>query len=110
MSKAHFPHWRYVALHLEGTPVSRRALQSAIGKAARTQGVPDDDLPHLTRFQWPHAIVRVHHHQLDAARTWLPAITAVHQEGRSVALRVQTLSTSGTIKALTDRLGVLKQR
>lgn len=109
MSKAHDPHWRYVALELDGPrPVSRRSLQNAIVGRARREGV--SDAPQLTRYAWPHAIVKVHHHALAAARAWLGRIDFAVEGEQKVPLRVRTLSSSGTIKALTDRLGILQER
>lgn len=111
MSKAHFPHWRYIAFRVRGDrAVSRRAMQNAVTGRSRKEGVADDDLPRLTRYAWPHGIVRVHHHRLAAARDWLPRITWAVQEGQKVPLRLDTLSASGTIKSLTDRLGILRER
>ena len=110
MSKAHMPHWRYVALRLHSErPPSRRALQTALTAAARAAGVPEDRLPELTRFEWPHAIVRFRHMDVAAGRAWLPLLREV-RDGGAVAVRLETLSTSGTIKSLTDRLGILAKR
>jgi RNase P/RNase MRP subunit POP5 len=110
VSKAPDPHWRYVALRLEcPRPVSRRAVQNALTGAGRQHGVVDEWLPQLTRFGWPHAIVRMHHHQLAAAREWLPKVDFV-VEGDKLPFSVATLSSSGTIKTLTDRLGLLAER
>ncbi len=110
MSKAHDPHWRYIALQLAGPrPISRRSLQNALLGRARKEDIADALAPQLTRFEWPHAIVRVHHHQLAAAREWLPRIDFA-VEGDKTPLAVETLSASGTIKTLTDRLGILKER
>ncbi len=103
MSKAHDPHWRYVAIHMTGTGCSRSALGSAVKAAAKHGGV-EGDLPQLTRFAWPHAIVKMHHHQLEGSKQWLPGLRAPGVDGAN------TLSASGTIKALTDRLGILQER
>lgn len=110
MSKAHDPHRRYVALRLAGPqPPSRRALQNALLGRARREGVADEDAPQLTRYEWPHAIVRVDHTHLDHARQWLPRVDFAVHDGQKVPLHVQTLLSSGTIKTLTDRLGVLRR-
>lgn len=103
MSKAHDPHWRYVAVRLTGTGCSRSALGSAIKAAAKAASV-EGDLPQLTRFEWPHAIVKMHHFQLADSRNWLPALRAPGIES------VATLSASGTIRTLTDRLDILQER
>lgn len=111
MSKAHDPHWRYVAFRLDGDrPIGRPALVNAIKGRFRKLGWPDDDLPHLTRFEWPHAIVKVHHHRLAEAREGFPRMDWAIEGGTKVTFRVETLSASGTIKTLTDRLGILRQR
>lgn len=111
MSKAHDPHWRYVAFRLHGeAPLSRRAVQNAVLGRARREGVPDDEAPQLTRYEWPHAIVRVHHFHLAAVREWLPRITWAVEAAARVPVTVETLSSSGTIRALTRRLGVLQER
>lgn len=106
MSKAHFAHYRYVAVEMTGNAPSRRALQNAIGKAGKRQNIPDERRPQVTRFAWPHAILRFEHHDVDAAREWLGTLEQT-QDG---PIAVRTLSTSGTIKSLTDRLGILTRR
>ncbi len=111
MSKAHDPHWRYVAIKLSGeTRLSRRTVSNAILGRARREDIPDDEAPQLTRYEWPHAIVRVHHYRLADAREWLPRITWAVEAATKVPLTVETLSSSGTIKALTTRIGVLTER
>lgn len=110
MSKAHDPHWRYIALRLDGDrAVSRRSLQNALLGRARKEDVADADAPQLTRYAWPHAIVKVHHHQMARARDWLPRVDFA-VDGDRVALTVQTLGASGTIRSLTERLGILDER
>lgn len=110
MSKAHDPHWRYVAFRLEGRPVSRRALQNALKGTARRHGVPEEHLPQLTRYAWPHAITRIDHRHLEDLRALLPRIQWAIEGDERVALAVETLSSSGTIAALTRRLGILEER
>ncbi len=111
MSKAHDPHWRYVAFRIDAeTPLSRRAVGNAILGRARREDVPDDEAPQLTRYAWPHGIVRVPHHQLAAARDWLPRVTFAVEAGTKIPLTLETLSSSGTLKALTTRLGILTER
>jgi len=111
VSKAHDPHWRYVAIRISGeTRLSRRAVSNAILGRARREEIPDDEAPQLTRYEWPHAVVRVHHFRLDAARAWLPSITWAVEAAAKVPITVETLSSSGTIKALTTRLGILTDR
>ncbi len=110
MSKAHDPHWRYIALSLSGGPATRRSLQNAVLGRARKEGIPDDQAPQLTRFEWPHAIVKVHHHRLIEAREWLPRVAFVVEAGSKLPLGVATMKSSGTIRSLTDRLGILQER
>lgn len=110
MSKAHDPHWRYVAFRMEGATVTRRALGNAIKGIFRKAGWPDEELPQLTRFHWPHAIVKVHHFRLAETRELLPTVTWAVEAAAKVAFTTETLSSSGTIKSLTDRLGILQDR
>ncbi len=110
MSKAHDPHWRYIALALGGGPATRRGLQNAVLGRARKEGVPDDEAPQLTRFAWPHAIVKVHHHRLAEARDWLPRVAFVVEGGEKLPITVATMKSSGTIRTLTDKLGILQER
>ncbi len=110
MSKAHDPHWRYIALALTGGPATRRSLQNAVLGRARKEGIPDDQAPQLTRFEWPHAIVKVHHHRLIEACEWLPRVSFVVEAGAKLPLGVATMKASGTIRSLTARLGILQER
>jgi RNase P/RNase MRP subunit POP5 len=104
MSKVSMPRPRYVAVRLEGpTPLPRRAVADLVRDAARRQGWERGMEPQLTRYEWPHAIVRVDHTLVAQARALLAAL------GRH-GLPATTLSTSGTLKALTGRLGILQER
>lgn len=107
MSKISMDRPRYVAFRIVGPePVSRRAAGQAILAAARGEGWPADAAPQLTRYAFPHGIVRVSHEHLAAVRRLLPAVAAMG----GATVRVETLGTSGTLLALTSRLGVLSQR
>lgn len=111
MSKVSMPRPRYVAFELKaGTPVSRRAFANALKGRARHEGWADADGPHLTRYAFPHGIVRVEHSRAAACRALLAAVTWAVEGGARVEVEVRTLSTSGTLKALTTRVGVLKER
>lgn len=111
MSKAHDPHWRYVAFRADGaTGVSRRAMQNAILGRFRSLGWSDGDVPKLTRYEWPHGIVRVDHRRLADCRAALPRMDWAVEGRDKLVFRVTTLSSSGTLKALTDRIGLLRQR
>lgn len=111
MSKVSMPRPRYVAFRLAGdTPVSRRTFANALKGRAREQGWPDAAAPQLTRYAWPHGIVRVEHTDAGRTRDLLAGITWAVEGNARVALTVETLSTSGTLKALTERVGVLKER
>jgi RNase P/RNase MRP subunit POP5 len=111
MSKVSMPRPRYVAFELKAaSPVSRRAFANALKGRARHEGWPDADGPHLTRYAFPHGIVRVEHSRAAACRALLEAVTWAVEGGARADFTVRTLSTSGTLKALTDRVGVLRER
>jgi RNase P/RNase MRP subunit POP5 len=111
MSKVSMPRPRYLAFEVKaGAPVSRRAFGNALKGRARQEGWPDADGPHLTRYAFPHGIVRVEHTRAADCRALLAAVTWAVEGGARVELSVRTLSTSGTLKALTERVGVLKER
>lgn len=111
MSKVAMPRPRYVAFRMAAaTPLSRRAFANALKGRARHEGWPDADGPHLTRYGWPHGIVRVEHTHLAKCRQLLAAITWATEGGARVEVAVESLSTSGTLKALTERVGVLAER
>ena len=111
MSKVSMPRPRYVAVQLDAAkPLSRKAFANAVKGRARHDGWSDADAPVLTRFAWPHAIVRVEHTHAAKARALLGAITWVVEGEAKVPLTVTPLSTSGTLSALTERLGVLQKR
>ena len=99
------PRPRYVAFRIDGPrPLQRRAVGNALRAASK--GWPEGTAPQLTRYEWPHGIVRVEHTHQGAARKLLAGITQVEAD----AVQVETLSTSGTLKALTERIGVLTKR
>ena len=111
MSKVSMPRPRYVAFEAKAAaPVSRRAFANALKGRARHEGWADADGPHLTRYAFPHGIVRVEHTRAAACRALLAGVTWAVEGGARVELAVVPLSTSGTLKALTDRVGVLKER
>lgn len=105
MSKVSMPRPRYIAFRIDAAaPVSRRGVGNALRAASK--GWPEEQAPKLTRYEWPHGIVRVEHTGQAAARKLLAGLTAM--DGAPV--KVETLSASGTLKALTTRLGVLTKR
>ncbi|MHB1262302.1 MAG: hypothetical protein ACYC2H_11375 [Thermoplasmatota archaeon] len=111
MSKISMPRPRYLAFEVKAaSPVSRRAFANALKGRARHEGWSDADGPHLTRYAFPHGIVRVEHTRAAACRTLLAGLTWAVEGAARIELSVRTLSTSGTLKALTDRVGVLKER
>ena|SRR5688572_20511925 len=111
MSKVSMPRPRYVAFQMAGAqPVSRRAFANALRGRARHEGWADADGPHLTRYAWPHGIVRVEHTHLARCRALLPGVTWAMEGGARVEIAVETLSSSGTLKALAGRVGVLRGR
>ena len=111
MSKVSMPRPRYLAFEVKAaSPVSRRAFSNALKGRARHEGWSDADGPHLTRYAFPHGIVRVEHTRAAACRTLLAGLTWAVEGAARVELSVRTTSTSGTLKALTGRVGVLKER
>ena len=111
MSKVSMPRPRYVAFRIVGErPVSRRAFANALKGRARSEGWADADGPHLTRYAWPHGIVRVEHAHQARCVALLRGVTWAMEDGARVTFTVETLSSSGTLKALTERVGVLKAR
>jgi RNase P/RNase MRP subunit POP5 len=105
------PRPRYVAFEVESaSPVSRKAFANALKGRARHDGWADADGPHLTRYAFPHGIVRVEHTHAAKARELLAAVTWAMEGAARVEMRVRTVSTSGTLKALTARTGALQQR
>jgi RNase P/RNase MRP subunit POP5 len=104
------PRPRYIAFRIEGAQVSRRAFGNALRGRARHEGWTDAQGPHLTRFAWPHGIVRVEHTEQAKARDLLARITWAVEGEAKAELRVETLATSGTLSALTDKVGVLGTR
>jgi len=111
MSKVSMPRPRYVAFTVTApVPISRKAFANALKGRARHEGWADADGPHLTRYGWPHGIVRVEHTHAAKARALLANVTWAMEGGARVGLAVRTDSTSGTLKALTTRTGVLQAR
>lgn len=105
MSKISMPRPRYIAFRIDGgKPVSRRALGQALRVASAHWEA--GTAPQLTRYEWPHGIVRIEHTQQGAARSLLASL--VELEGGPAT--VVPLSASGTLKALTTRLGILQAR
>lgn len=110
MSKAHDPHWRYIAVQFSGQKCSRQALSNAIKGRFRKEEWPEEELPQLTRFSWPHAIIKFPHFRALEGREVLPRMDWAIDGGARVSFKTETLRTSGTIKTLTDNLGILAER
>lgn len=110
MSKVSMPRPRYLAFRLAGPPLSRRAFANALRGRARHEGWTDAQGPHLTRYGWPHGIVRVEHTEQQRARDLLGRVAWAVEGDARVEVQVETLSASGTLKALTGRVGVLRER
>jgi len=113
MSKVEAQRPRYIAFRIApAAPASgitqasaqwtRRAVADAV-KAAADKVAWRDGAPRLTRFEAPHGIVRVSHHDQAQARKLLDGL----QVGPGT---LRTLGASGTLLALTARLGLLQQR
>ena len=104
MSKVSMPRPRYVAFRIDGPkPLARKAVSAAL--RAATKGWAEGTAPQLTRYAWPHGIVRVEHTHAAQARALLAALRDIDGP-----VQVEPLSTSGTLAALTDRVGVLRER
>ena len=71
MSKISMARPRYIAFRMDGAAASRRAFGNALRGRARHEDWADGDGPHLTRYDWPHGIVRVEHTHLARARALL---------------------------------------
>lgn len=98
MSKIEHDRPRHVALSLAGPAIARRDLQVALERAWTGPG----PAPRVTRFDFPHAFVRVRHDQLEALRR---ALTKPVE-----SLRVTSLATSGTLRGLSAMTGLLPRR
>lgn len=99
------PRPRYIAFRIDGPgPLARRAVGQALRLASAHW--PEGSAPQLTRYEWPHGIVRVEHTSSARARDLLNGLQVM--DGQAVV--VTALSTSGTLKALTTRVGVLRNR
>lgn len=105
------PRPRYIAFTLAGpAAVSRRAFANALRARARHEGWTDAQGPHLTRYAWPHGIVRVEHTEQARARDLLPRVTWASEGAARVEFTLRTVGASGTLKALTGRAGFLESR
>lgn len=80
---------RYVAFRLHGGPLARPALAGALPKEAR-----------LTRYDGTYGILRCLHRDRDAL---LPVLMGIRRIGER-EVRVETLATSGTIRAAAQAL------
>lgn len=80
---------RYVAFRVEGGPLSRPALAGLLPPVAK-----------LTRFDGTHGIVRTGHRDRDAVVAVLMGLARVGDR----EVRVETLTTSGTIKGAARAL------
>lgn len=118
MSKVSMPRPRHIAVRIAvaggndpaAAHVSRRAFAASLRAAAKAAGWAEADQPQVTRYEWPHAAVRVTHEHAAAARGLLAGIVEAVEGTTRLRLAVVTLSTGGTIAALTARLGILTER
>lgn len=101
------PRPRYVAFALAGPmPLSRRDVGQALTTAAKQASAGwNGPPPQLTRYSWPHGIARCEHDQLATLRALIPTLGDLLPN-----TTLRTLSSSGTLLALTERLGVLAER
>jgi RNase P/RNase MRP subunit POP5 len=110
MSNVSMSRPRYLAFVLRGPPLSRRAFGNALRGRAKHEGWAGGEGPHLTRYAWPHGIVRVEHTRQQSARDLLGRITWAVEGTARVEVAVETVGASGTLKALTGRVGFLAER
>jgi RNase P/RNase MRP subunit POP5 len=110
VSKVAMPRPRYIAFRLAGAQVSRRAFANALRGRAKHEGWAEGQGPHLTRYAWPHGIVRVEHTEQAKARELLGRITWAAEGVARAEFAVETVGASGTLKALTGRVGFLQER
>jgi len=108
VSRIDMPRPRYVAFQVdvaqEGREVPRRAVQEALRAALRSGGTVVE--AQLTRYAFPHGIARATHDRQAALTQALGRLRGPEAGGWSA----RTLGASGTLRALTDRLGVLHER
>ena len=95
MSKVAAPRPRYIAFRMDGADLGRRKVAEGLRTIAPWM--------HLTRWAHPHGIVRVDHEHVGQARKMLA-------KGVIAGNPIETLRTSGTLKALTSALGILADR
>ncbi len=111
MSKIEHDRPRHIAFRIEAaSQVSRAACSDAFRMAAKAANWPDAERPKLTRYAFPHGAVRVPHQRQADAVMLVNGITVVHEKGKAVGVRMTTLGASGTLAALTSRLGILEGR
>lgn len=99
---AHRPRYRYIAFRVHAdTRPDRDTIIQAIQRTADRHGLRAAE-PWLTRFNGEYGILRcLRGHQKDATRL-LEAIDTVGDE--ETAVRVEPLSTSGTIASLQRKV------
>lgn len=103
MSKIEHDRPRHVALAL-GEPLDRRTLQDVLRRAWQAAG--HGGAIHVTRTDGRHAFVRVEAGAERALRQLLGQPIA----GPQGPLRLTTLATSGTLRALSAQTGLLPVR
>lgn len=113
LPKSRRPRWRYLGVGVEttsGTPLDRRALQSAVWEAATALlGDPGSAAvdPMVVAIEFSPAegrgtaTVRVRREAVERGRAVLACVVAV--DGEPVALRVRGVS--GTMRACAERYG-----
>lgn len=111
MSQAGRPRPRYIAFKVDADRrVGRQAVANALKGRARHEGLAGDAMPRLTRYDFPHGVVWADHRWADQVRAMLGRITWVVEGGQKVPVGLEAILTSGTIKRLTQRTGVLRER
>lgn len=111
MSKIEHDRPRHIAFQIDAPePLSRAAVADAVRAAAKALGWPEPERPRLTRYRFPHGAVRVPHERQRGAVALLQGLRQATDKGRAIEFQVTTLGASGTLEALTGRLGILDGR
>lgn len=100
------PKVRYIGFRMASDrAVPRQALIAAIKRTGRAldRDAFESAEPWLTRYDGQRGIVRCHHHGADFTRTLLNAVEKVRIDDDEVPVDLETVGTSGTIRALVTK-------
>ena len=104
--KAGDPKVRYIGFRVEAPePLPRQAMIQAIQATGRATDAVRFEAAGvwLTRFDGKRGVLRCAHPGAGFAREVLNAVMTVPVSGRAIPVTIQTVGTSGTIRALTLR-------